>query len=125
MTNILFNVKMITSLITKMNKNWTWNNKRKITKINEKININIQTKKTKNCKHSLKIILEKSTQWCIQAPHSQLAKNKCEKYTNLTNSKRNELQCKKTWITNKETQITKKKQITLQEDTNNNVKGPK
>jgi len=38
-----------------MNKDWTWNIKKKIFKINEKTNINTQNK-NKNYKHSLKVI---------------------------------------------------------------------
>ncbi len=114
--NIFSNVKIMTSLITKINK-LNLEHKKTFHQNKWKINIYIQTKRTKNGKHSLKIIPEKSTQWCIQAHHSQLAQSKWGRNTNLTNSKRKELQRKKTWITILKTQIT------MQEDLSNNVKG--
>ncbi len=68
--NVFSYVKILPSLIT--NKNWTWNIKKCFTKINGKININIQTKKKKKTyKHSLQVILWNINQWWIEVLHSQ------------------------------------------------------
>jgi hypothetical protein len=149
-TNIFPNARMLPSLITNIitNKDWTWNIKKCFTKVNGKININIQTKKTQIYKHNWKSYLKKqldsgssSSLWNLQLESKWGKESNWQAITRRAKQHTWELGSKGTWVRRNQTivkgtsnNVQKAKQqytrncmlmTTMQEDPNNNTKRPK